>query len=137
MQPMLRLLLLLCVTLSCSLPALDVLTPIAMPAPMAVDNSVPVALKLGEIRTQDDMVLLTPQQAANLAAQVKYFRQAMIDSYMLGRAEGEAVAGALTMQLRHSQAQGLRQQQWWLRACVGAVLLGAGIGASLTYTLAK
>jgi hypothetical protein len=134
MPKTLSLLLLLCATLNCR-PPLDLPQPLQMPASMAVDDSVPYKLKLGDIGTKDGMVLLTPEQAAKLAAQVKYFRGQMTDQYLLGRREGELVVDAMMQQLAELEQDVLLRDRWWVRACVGALLLGVGTGAALYHTL--
>lgn len=134
MLKMQRLLLLLCATLSCR-PSLSIPEPLQMPASMAIDNSVPPKLKIDDIRTKDGMVLLTPEQAAKLAAQVKFFRGQMVDQYLLGRREGELVIDAMALQLRDIEQQVQLRDRWWVRACVGALLLGVGTGAALYHTL--
>ena len=130
----LTLLLLLCVTLSCR-PPITLPEPLRMPASMAVDDSVPYKLKLDDVRTKDGMVLLTPEQAAKLAAQVKYFRAQLVDQYVLGRREGELVVEAMALQISDIEADISMRDRWWLRACVGALLLGVGTGAALYHTL--
>ena len=135
-MPMMRmLLLLLCVTLSCK--TLQTPKPLALPASMPVDNTVPEQLRIGEVQTRDGMVVLTPEQAAKLAAQVKYFRGQMVDQYMLGRKEGEIVIDGMTHQVQWMAAEAQARDKVWLRACVGALLLGIGTGAVLSHTLDK
>lgn len=135
MPKMLRLLLLLCVTLSCK--TLQVPTPLTMPASMPVDSSVPTALRIGDVQTSGNMVVLTPEQASKLAAQIKYFRGQMVEQYMLGRREGEIVLDGMAHQVQWMADEAAIRDQVWLRACVGALLLGIGTGALLAHTLDK
>lgn len=135
MPKMRRLLLLLCVTLSCKV--LQTPKSLVMPASMPVDNAVPADLRIGDVQTRDGMVMLTPEQAAKLAAQVKYFRGQMVDQYMLGRREGEIVIAGMTRQVQWVAAEAQARDKIWLRACVGALLLGIGTGAVLSHTLDK
>ena len=69
---------------------------VVLPPPASLPTSVPVELRIGKVETDGDSVKLTPLQASNLAAQIRYFQALVGEGYRLGRQEGDIALNAMS-----------------------------------------
>lgn len=101
---------------------------VVLPPPASLPTSVPVELRIGKVETEGDWVKLTPLQASNLAAQIKYYQALVGEGYRLGRQEGEIALNALygSSVAAHEKAK----RCFWYGAA-STFLLGVSVGVLL------
>lgn len=101
---------------------------VVLPPPASLPTSVPVELRIGKVETDGDWIKLTPTQASNLAAQIKYYQALVGEGYRLGRQEGGIALNAM-----HglSIATHKRAQRYFWYGAAGSFLLGVSAGMLL------
>lgn len=102
------------------------LPDIQLPAPLSIPTSVPVELRIGKVQTDGEWIKITPVQASNLAAQIKYYQNLVQESYDLGRKEGQIVLSATMLAAEQYHKN---NQKIFAYSIMGSLVLGFGLGA--------
>jgi hypothetical protein len=96
-----------------------------LPPPASLPTSVPVELRIGKVEAEGDWVKLTPLQASNLAAQIKYYQALVVEGYKLGRTEGQIALEALVLENTRNNK---KTQKAFAYGIAGSLLIGFGLG---------
>lgn len=102
---------------------------VVLPPPASLPTSVPVELRIGKVETDGDWIKLTPTQASNLAAQIKYYQALVAEGYKLGRNEGQIAIGEIALENTRNHK---KTQKAFAYGIASSLLIGFGLGLYVT-----